>query len=1013
MGLKAVHFGGGNIGRGFVAEKLHLAGYEVVFVDVMDSIIEQLQKTKEYTVTEIGEEGEKVNKITNYRAINSKTHEGDVVEEISTADLVTCAVGPNILKFIAPVIGKAIDKRTAPKPIAVIACENAIGATDTLAGFIKDSNNTPQDRLASINDRASFANSAIDRIVPGQDPNAGLNVKIESFYEWVVDKTPFAKEGHPEISAIKWVDDLSPYIERKLFTVNTGHAAAAYYGHARGKRTIHDALQDPEINKIVHECLSETSHLIVKKHGISVDEQKAYVEKIVKRISNPYLEDVVERVGRAPLRKLSRKERFVGPASQLAESGDKVDALLGAIEQAFAFLDVKDDEESAELSKILKSTEAKEVVGKVCGLEDSHPLFSKIVPIVEKVQKSINGLFLLGSNIEYSWSMATRLAILTPELEVNAEASRSEQNTTGFDVSHSTGPLGIGLGPIRSRFLGRERWPLDTPERIFQYRKFVQVMIDRIRGGESNDVETRQFTHLIDFPDGWQYIFPTFKMLSELAEPGPLAMNEQMAVLVAHVKNFIDAKEKERIELVEYKPRGQPKPLKSAEAIKADVRDKVAKLLFGTKDESIATPAMKRLLTSWVDLGYPDKALEQITNTDSKRGRMINRDSLGLPYGLREQRSSSRYSGRQTQKKTPPDPGQPTRNGRHSSMMEPAGFTPNKHPPDSERPTPKISPGQHAQYVLSQQISSNHPTELTKKNSLGTYTPADSDSPPTSDDPPEDPHWESAESGSDTHNEYKPQKASFWDFVNTYKPDPDYREDVGPIPREIHANTYYVRKQATPILNEVTRCGTVVMKGFARQNPAISKAILKGIYKSAVAFSAVVAAQEQERMARWRHKIEEARYQKRPAANVNDENSCAIEDTTSESEREVEIGKKTKTPKSDRTPTSILSNSSTAAPTLTGPGSPRATEAGLDNGVNLEQVNQLLEDSDGAGRENTNDGVRVPSDESPHTAYRNELKREYAKLQAKTEGASAPEKSASNEPALEGSVEGYDAGPSA
>ncbi|KAL8848202.1 MAG: hypothetical protein Q9221_006771 [Calogaya cf. arnoldii] len=388
MGLKAVHFGGGNIGRGFVAEKLHLAGYEVVFVDVMDSIIEQLQKTKEYTVTEIGGEGERVNKITNYRAINSKTHEADVIEEISTADLVTCAVGPNILKFIAPVIGKAIDKRTAPKPIAVIACENAIGATDTLAGFIKDSKNTPQDRLSSIDDRASFANSAIDRIVPGQDPNAGLNVKIESFYEWVVDKTPFAKEGHPEVSAIKWVDDLNPYIERKLFTVNTGHAAAAYYGHARGKRTIHDALQDSEINKIVYDCLSETSTLIVKKHGISTEEQKAYVEKIVKRISNPYLEDVVERVGRAPLRKLSRKERFVGPASQLAESGEKIDALLGAIEQAFAFLDVKDDEESAELSKIMKSTEAKEVVTKVCGLEESHPLFKQIVPIVEKVQKN-------------------------------------------------------------------------------------------------------------------------------------------------------------------------------------------------------------------------------------------------------------------------------------------------------------------------------------------------------------------------------------------------------------------------------------------------------------------------------------------------------------------------------------------------------------------------------------------------------------------------------------------------
>ena len=61
---------------------------QVVFVDVMDSIIELLQKTPEYTVTEIGTEGEKVNKITNYRAINSKYNEADVVEEISKAEIV-------------------------------------------------------------------------------------------------------------------------------------------------------------------------------------------------------------------------------------------------------------------------------------------------------------------------------------------------------------------------------------------------------------------------------------------------------------------------------------------------------------------------------------------------------------------------------------------------------------------------------------------------------------------------------------------------------------------------------------------------------------------------------------------------------------------------------------------------------------------------------------------------------------------------------------------------------------
>jgi mannitol-1-phosphate 5-dehydrogenase len=299
---------------------------------------------------------------------------------------VTCAVGPNILKWIAPVIAKGIDRRKESKPLAVIACENMIGATDALANFIKAPENTPEDRLASINDRARFANSAIDRIVPGQDPNAGLNVKIESFYEWVVDKTPFAEFGPPEISAIHWVDNLAPYIERKLFTVNTGHAAAAYYGYARGKKTIADALEDQEIRSIVHDCLAETSELICKKHGVSKSEQKEYVEKIIKRISNPYLEDVVERVGRAPLRKLGRNERFVGPAAALAEYGDKHDALLGAIEVGFRFVDVPGDDESVELGKILGSTDAKGVVQKVCGLSESDKLFSEVVKVVEKVQ---------------------------------------------------------------------------------------------------------------------------------------------------------------------------------------------------------------------------------------------------------------------------------------------------------------------------------------------------------------------------------------------------------------------------------------------------------------------------------------------------------------------------------------------------------------------------------------------------------------------------------------------------
>lgn len=64
---------------------------QVIFVDVMENLIDQLQKTKSYTVTEIGTEGEKTNTISNYRAINSKTHSDDVVKEIATATTVRAA----------------------------------------------------------------------------------------------------------------------------------------------------------------------------------------------------------------------------------------------------------------------------------------------------------------------------------------------------------------------------------------------------------------------------------------------------------------------------------------------------------------------------------------------------------------------------------------------------------------------------------------------------------------------------------------------------------------------------------------------------------------------------------------------------------------------------------------------------------------------------------------------------------------------------------------------------------
>jgi mannitol-1-phosphate 5-dehydrogenase len=100
-------------------------------------------------------------------------------------------------------------------------------------------------------------------------------------------------------------------------------------------------------------ALEETSALLVAVHGWDAAELAEYRATILRRFANPALPDTVGRVGRQPLRKLSRHERFIGPAAAAAERA--VDgALVEAIGAALEF-DEPDDEQSVEMQRRLRA----------------------------------------------------------------------------------------------------------------------------------------------------------------------------------------------------------------------------------------------------------------------------------------------------------------------------------------------------------------------------------------------------------------------------------------------------------------------------------------------------------------------------------------------------------------------------------------------------------------------------------------------------------------------------------
>ncbi|KGE18682.1 mannitol-1-phosphate 5-dehydrogenase [Paenibacillus wynnii] len=380
---KAVHFGAGNIGRGFIGLLLSQAGYEVCFVDVNENFVSQLKERGEYPVT-LASEGQETVTVTNVTALSSVTQADEVIAAIAEADIVTTAVGVSILKHIAGSIAKGITERltVSSAPLHVIACENAIGGSAQLKELVyaqlDEESRTKAD--ASI----AFPNAAVDRIVPLQQHEDVLKVVVEPFYEWVIDSSQMIS-GYTPIGGVHYVENLDPYIERKLFTVNTGHCSAAYLGFLRGYETIQQAMADEQLTSLVREVLLETGAVLVSKHGFDQAEHTKYIDKNLERFRNPSLTDEVSRVGRSPIRKLSPNDRLVSPALEAHERGLSYAALTRSMAGALLF-NVQDDPEAVELQASIADIGVEATVTKYTGLAADHDTHKSVMVEYNKLK---------------------------------------------------------------------------------------------------------------------------------------------------------------------------------------------------------------------------------------------------------------------------------------------------------------------------------------------------------------------------------------------------------------------------------------------------------------------------------------------------------------------------------------------------------------------------------------------------------------------------------------------------
>ena len=327
--MKAVMYGGGNIGRGFIGALLSQSGYEVTFVDVVDAVVDTLNREHKYPVRILSDEGHKDVDVLNASAVNGNDMDA-VADAIANADIMATAVGARILKFIVPNIVAGLRKRWAmgKAPLNIIICENLMDANKVLEEMLKAQ--LTEEEIAIFDENVGLVEASIGRMVPVQteemkdgDP---MRVCVESYGFLPVDKAAFKGEI-PQITNMVPFEPFDFYIKRKLYIHNMGHATCAYLGDLLGLEYIYQTIDVPEIRVIVQNAMLESAMALSQTYGVEFGSIVCHIEDLLYRFTNKALKDTCARVGGDPARKLSPEDRLIG-SSVLAQKTGAVPAYI-------------------------------------------------------------------------------------------------------------------------------------------------------------------------------------------------------------------------------------------------------------------------------------------------------------------------------------------------------------------------------------------------------------------------------------------------------------------------------------------------------------------------------------------------------------------------------------------------------------------------------------------------------------------------------------------------------------
>lgn len=373
---KVVIIGSGRSGRGLLGELSYQDGYEITFADIDQELINKLNKNKKYiSFKEKGDGTYSEIIIKDFKAYHIFSDREKYIEALTNADIIFTATFNDafdqIIKDLQEAIDVHISRNTCKKTMFVVGA-NYVGLYDYFFEHINSSYTKKE--LEYFEKNIALIESIIYRMssFPTQEQKAidELSIQNENYDYLRVNENHLAKANQKMIPSFFLKDpDTKRYMQMKIWRGNTLHCSLAFMGNYYGLTYVCDAANNKYIADRAFKAYKEANKGLTKEYGLEEDD-KGFGDEFLSYCKDYGFKDANNRVGNDPIRKLSRNDRFIGPA--LICIKNNIIPKMICQNAAYGFFFRNDsDSRNLKLKEKIEKDGIEKTIQDVCGLDVS------------------------------------------------------------------------------------------------------------------------------------------------------------------------------------------------------------------------------------------------------------------------------------------------------------------------------------------------------------------------------------------------------------------------------------------------------------------------------------------------------------------------------------------------------------------------------------------------------------------------------------------------------------------